>query len=142
MRSASQQQYVLLWYAKSNRHLAFVCQVGAYLLAGMWPFSSKRERLTEEQQQKIRKKCKSLLSAYSTCAKVYRNDPSKCERLETRLVECYATQCPSCQAQVEDFQDCLLGTGSIVGGIVGNECSKQVEDMRKCLAKLHLYPIK
>lgn len=112
------------------------------MLAGMWPFSSKRDRLSEEQQQKIRKKCKSLLSAYSTCAKVYQNDPSKCERLETRLVECYATQCPKCQAQVEAFRDCLLGTSSIVGGIVGNECSRQVEDMRKCLAKLHLYPIK
>lgn len=110
----------------------------------MWPFSrgDSRGKLTKEQQQKVRKSCKTLLTAYAACERIYTNDPSKCERLETRVVECYANQCPSCQTQVEAFQRCLLGTGAIVGGIVGNECTKQVEDMRKCLAKLHLYPLK
>ncbi len=110
----------------------------------MWPFSSKgsKGRLTEEHQQKIRKNCKSLLSAYAACSKIYPNDPSRCERLETRVVECYASQCPGCKPQVEAFQKCLLGTGAMVGGIVGNECTKQAEDMRKCLTKLHLSPIK
>lgn len=109
----------------------------------MWPFSSRSgsSRVTEEQKQKIRKKCKSLLTAYNVCAKIYENAPSKCEQLETRIVECYATQCPGCQDKVEAFQKCLLGTGANVGGIVGNECSKQVEDMRRCLAKLRMYPI-
>ena len=109
----------------------------------MWPFSRGKSRgsLTEEQQLKIRKTCKPLLTAFAACRKIYADDPSKCERLETRVVECYATQCPSCSSEVEAFQQCLLGTGATVGGIVGNECMKHVEDMRKCLAKLHLYPI-
>ena len=108
----------------------------------MWPFGSSRHKLSDEELQRIRKGCRASRTAYLACAKIYGEGSSACERLEDRVIECLAAQCPSCVQQTEAFRACLQSAGLIRGGILGSECRQQVQDMRKCLAKLDAYPAK
>ena len=102
----------------------------------MWPFGSKTQKLSADEVQRIRKGCKATITANLACAKIHGEASSACERLENRVVECLAERCSQCQQQVEAFRACLQTTGTSSGSIMGNECAKPVQDMRKCLSKL------
>ena len=106
----------------------------------MWPFSSSRQTLSDEELQRIRKGCRASRTAHQACAKIYGEGSAACERLEDRVIECLAAQCPSCVEQTEAFRACLQSAGLIRGGILGSECRRQVQDMRRCLARLGGYP--
>ena len=102
----------------------------------MWPFGSKQQKLNPGEVQTIRKACKATITANQACSKIHGEASSACERLENRVVECLADRCRQCQQQVEAFRACLQTIETTTGSITGNECSKPVQDMRRCLSKL------
>ena len=102
----------------------------------MWPFGSKQTKLSADEVQRIRKACKATITANHACSKIHGEASSACERLENRVVECLADRCGQCQQQVLAFRACLQTIETTTGSIMGNECGKHVQDMRKCLTKL------
>ena len=105
----------------------------------MWPFGSGRSQsrqLPEEELKRIRRNCRSSLSAYAACSKSNKGIPLACDRLENKVVECLAAQCKECAEEVEHFRGCLQSISFNVESITGLECQKDIDAMRRCLKKL------
>jgi len=111
----------------------------------MWPFGSSggvpKQTASDQDVRRLAKACKASLTAYEACHRIYKDDFSACERLENRITECMASRCATCSPAVQGFHECLADTWRVLGSTLGTECAEQVEDMRKCLRALDLYPI-
>ena len=107
----------------------------------MWPFGNWRrqsKQLPEEELKRIRRNCRSSLTAYAACSKSNKGIPLACDRLENKVVECLAAQCKECAEEVEHFRGCLQSISFNVESITGLECQKDIDAMRKCLKKLNV----
>ena len=107
----------------------------------MWPFSGWGKRtvqLPEEEVTRIRRACRTSLTAYAACSKGNVGIPQACDRLENKVVECMASQCKDCAEGVERFRICLHRMSFNVENITGTECQNEIDAMRACIKKRNL----
>lgn len=107
----------------------------------MWPFSGRSRQsvqLPDEEVKRIRRNCRSSLTAYAACSKGNVGIPHACDRLDDKVVECLASQCKECAEDVERFRGCLQRMSFSVEAITGSECQREIFAMRACVKKLNL----
>ncbi|KAK9816571.1 hypothetical protein WJX72_002090 [[Myrmecia] bisecta] len=86
--------------------------------------------------------------ALQSCVKANAQDPSACNRLDTRLAECYAEDV--CPLETAAFQTCYHKVGTLAekdpGDLKGRlkergiDCEAEATAMKRCLRDYKLYP--
>lgn len=94
----------------------------------------------DEEQLKVKKKCKIQQYAYDACLSANNGQQEHCKQLGTMFAECLTDKTDPEVAQT--FRNCVQESfGLDVKEWSTNACDKEVEAMQKSLKKVGLFPL-